>query len=84
MADDIDDNINCFSNVILQKCRLSAGGCGFAALRVIDQARHVVTVHKTAFSSTYFDQHPLESLPVGTTLLKCRLCDMIVADLGLG
>lgn len=81
MSDDIDDTVGCFANVLLQRCRLSGGGCRFAALRFAEQVRHATSVHSVGYCASYFEQQAIESLPVGTTLLKCRLCDMMVADL---
>mgnify|MGYP000472821152 CR=1 FL=1 len=81
MAEDIDDTAGCFANCILHRCRLSGGQCRFAASRLVDQVRHIAQMHPGSQVYNSFEQQPVELLPVGTTLLKCRLCDMMVADL---
>jgi len=81
MTDEVDESVGCFANVILHRCLLSAGQCRFAASRLRDQIRHCESVHKIAHAEHYFEPCPVDAMPVGTTLLKCRICGMVVADL---
>ena len=81
MTDEVDESVGCFANVILHRCLLSAGQCRFAASRLHDQIRHCESVHKIAHAEHYFEPCPVDAMPVGTTLLKCRICGMVVADL---
>ena len=76
MADDVAV-LSCFADLTLFKCR-AEDECSFAAKQKPDFDEHMQT-HQSNADRTC-EMISTEDLSPGTVLLKCQLCEMLIAD----
>lgn len=76
MADDTD-YANCFVDLTLYRCRMD-DSCSFAAKDELDFEEHAKDDHPIIQKS--YKKITGEELLPGTVLLKCQLCEFLIAD----
>ena len=76
MTEDVQAE-NYFVDLTLYRCRMK-DSCYFAAKNELDFEEHAREAHPNIRTS--FEKITAEELPPGTVLLKCQLCDFLIAD----